>query len=289
MQSLFGLTMSTGAICNCAKRVADACLPVTNAIKRYITSALTLNVDETGWKCKGQRRYLWTFVAPQAVFFHVSPSRAAKVLHQILGKTFDGVIVSDDHSANASYQKNGLRQLCWAHIIRKLKGLKEDHTSTHAYCFARNMLKEIGAIFSLWHAYIKSPKASEKLWADTAPMRQRMHDYCIIFKDSPDQRVQTRTNRLLDNWLHLFTFLLHDGVEPTNNSAERAIRPAVQWRKICFGSQSEIGEHFTESLLSVAGTCRLNNVNVFEFLTGIVDAYFSGTHDTRLLPIPLLD
>ncbi|MCP4405904.1 MAG: transposase, partial [bacterium] len=153
MQSLFGITISTGAICNAARRVSDACLPAVAAIKQYVASALTLNIDETGWKNKGVRRYLWTFVAPRAVLFHISPSRGAKVLREVLGQTFDGVITSDDHSAYGSYQKNGLRQLCWAHIIRKLKALKDDHSSPHAYCFARNMLKDIGAIFSRWHAF----------------------------------------------------------------------------------------------------------------------------------------
>ncbi len=124
MQSLFGLTISTCAICNAAKRVSDACLPAVEAIKQYVASALTLNIDETGWKHKGERRYLWTFVAPRAVLFHVSPSRGAKVLREVLGQTFDGVIISDDHSAYSSYHKNGLRQLCWAHIIRNEKSVQ---------------------------------------------------------------------------------------------------------------------------------------------------------------------
>lgn len=287
MQTLFGLTISTGAVCNAARRVADACLPVTGAIKKYIASALTLNIDETGWKCKGQRRYLWTFVAPKAVLFHISPSRAAKVLHEVLGKTFDGVIISDDHSAYASYQKNGLRQLCWAHIIRKLKGLKGDRSSPHAYCFAKFVLKNIGAIFSLYHSFLKSMGSREKLWTDTEPMREQMKSFCIAFKQSADQRVKTRANRLLNNWQHLFTFLLHDDVEPTNNSAERAIRPAVQWRKICFGSQSEMGEHFTERLLSVVGTCRLHNMNPFEFLIALMDTSHSCKRHIQSLPLYL--
>ena len=287
MQSLFGLTISTGAICNAARRVSDACLPVVGAIKQYVASALTLNIDETGWKYKGERRYLWTFVAPRAVFFHISPSRGAKVLRNVLGQTFDGVITSDDHSAYGSYHKNGLRQLCWAHIIRKLKALKEDRSSPHAYCFARHVLEDIGAIFSRWHAFQKSPGSREQLWIDTQPFRERMNDFCVIFRYSSDQRVETRTKRLLDNWQNLFTFLEHDGVEPTNNSAERAIRPAVQWRKICFGSQSQIGEQFTERLLSVVRTCQIHGTNSFEFLTKLVNSSFSATQHLPSEPIAL--
>ncbi|MCP4337471.1 MAG: transposase [Desulfobulbaceae bacterium] len=138
------------------------------------------------------------------------------------------------------------------------------------------MLKDIGAIFSRWHAFQNSPGSRDKLWVDTLPFRERMNDFCVIFRYSSDQRVETRTKRLLDNWQHLFTFLKLDGVQPTNNSAERAIRPAVQWRKICFGSQSQIGEHFTERLLSVVRTCQIHGTNPFEFLTKLVNASFSA-------------
>lgn len=289
MQSLFGITISTGAVCNAAERVSTACLPVIGAIKRYVASALTLNIDETGWKYQGKSRFLWAFVAPGAVLFQVSPSRGAKVLREVLGDSFAGVITSDDHSAYASYHKNGRRQLCWAHIIRKLKALEEDRSSPHAYSFARNMRSEMAAVFSLWHAFLASGESSSRaqLVLDTLPMRERMHDFCVIFRYSPDPRVQTRTRRLLDNWQHLFTFLEHDGVQPTNNSAERAIRPAVQWRKICFGSQSQIGEHFTGRLLTVVRTCHLNRINAFDFLTRLVDASFSAKQHLPRLPLSL--
>lgn len=288
MQSLFGITISTGAICNAAERVSKACVPVVSAIKKYAASALTLNIDETGWKYQGKNRFLWAFVAPRAVLFHVSPSRGAKVLREVLGDSFAGIITSDDHSAYASYQK-GLRQLCWAHIIRKLKALEEDRSSPHAYCFARNMRREIEALFSLWHAFESSGASRAQLLLDTQPIRQRIRDFCIIFRYSSDQRVRTRTKRLLDNWPHLFTFLKHEGVEPTNNRAERAIRPAVQWRKISFGSQSRIGEHFVGRLLTVVRTCQLHNINAFEFLTRLVNVSFSYNQRLSYLPLILPD
>jgi len=287
MDTLFNLEISTGTICNAAERVSSACLPIVGAIKQYVTSALTLNIDETGWKYKGKRRFLWTFVAPRAVLFHISPSRGAKVLRQMLGDTFAGVITSDDHSAYGCYHKNGLRQLCWAHLIRKLKALKDDRSSPHAHCFAKNTLKEIGAIFSTWHAFQRSGSSRDQLRLVTLPIQGRIRDYCDIFRYSSDSRVQTRTKRLLDNWQHLFTFINHDHVQPTNNIAERAIRPAVQWRKICFGSQSEIGEHFTERLLSVVRTCQMHGINAFKLLANAVDASFSGNRLLHTLPLPL--
>lgn len=284
MTTLFGVEISTGAVCKVNNRVSEACVPTVGAIKRYVASATTLNIDETGWKNKGARRYLWCFVAPLAVLFHISESRGAKVLKEILGETFAGIIGSDDHSAYKCYHKYGLRQLCWAHLIRKLKALRDDRSSPHAYCFARNMLKEVGAIFSCWHSFQRSGGSRDQLWLDTEPMRERMRDYCEIFLGSTDPLVRTRAKRTLDNWEHLFTFLLYEGVEPTNNIAERAIRPSVQWRKLCFGSQSDTGEQFTERLLSVVSTCRLHGVNPFNFLTEVVSAAFSGKRALPVLP-----
>ena len=275
MHSFFGLDISTGAICNAAKRVSEACVPVVDSIKRYTANAQALNIDETGWKSKGERRYLWTFVAPGAVFFHLAASRAAKVLKAVLGDTFSGIITSDDHSAYNSYHKHGRRQLCWAHIIRKFKGLRDGRSSPDAYLFAKNMLKEIGTIFTFWHAFPDSGCSREQLWLATALVRGRMKRYCNHYRDSQDPLVRTRAKRTLKNWEYLFTFLKHEGVEPTNNTAERAIRPAVLWRKNCFGSQSDTGERFTERLLTVVRTCQMHDVNAFECLAKVMNATFS--------------
>jgi transposase len=149
------------------------------------------------------------------------------------------------------------------------------------------MRREIEAVFSLWHAFGNSGGSRAQLRLDTLPMRQRMRDFCVIFRYSSDPRVRTRTKRLLDNWQHLFTFLDYDGVQPTNNSAERAIRPAVQWRKICFGSQSQIGELFAGRLLTVVRTCQLHNINAFAFLTNLVNASFSDNQRFSYLPLSL--
>jgi transposase len=285
MGSIFGISISTGAVCNVAERVSEACVPVVGVIKKYIATAPNLNIDETGWKDRGKRCYLWTFVALRAVFFLISPSRGAKVLKEVLGEQFAGSITSDDHSAYNSYHKKGIRQLCWPHIIRKLKALKDGRSSPHAYCFARNMLKEVGAIFTLWHAFKASGGSREQLWQKSLPIQERIHDYCEIFLNSTDPLVRTRTKKTLANWDYLFTFLKYEGVEPTNNLAEQKLRPAVQWRKICFGSQSSTGLRFTERLSTVVGTCRINGINPFNFLVELVGNRFSGKHAVPTLPL----
>lgn len=103
------------------------------------------------------------------------------------------------------------------------------------------------------------------------------------FSSSPDRQVAARAKRTLRNRSHLFTFLSHEGVEPTNNVAERGLRPAVQWRKLCFGNQSENGERFTEGILTVTRTCRFKGKNPFHFLSDLMEAAFQGTSRPSLL------
>ena len=197
---------------------------------------------------------------------------------------YDGILCSDDFSAYSAYHKNGTRQLCWAHLIRKLKGLKDSRSSPDAYRFSTNMLKEAGRLFSYWHAFLETDNVTrEELWLATALIRGRMKRLCNHYVKSEDATVVTRAKRFLKIWEYLFIFLLHEGVEPTNNVAERALRPAVQWRKICFGSKSEKGERFTERILTITRTCRMQGRNPFEYLTDLVTASFGNKPAPSLL------
>lgn len=283
MNTFFGLDLCLGSVHNCIERVSPELEPVTEQAREALAASANLNIDETGWKCKGDRRYLWVFVAPLVVYFSIAVSRGAKVLRSVLGNAFNGVITSDDHSAYASYHKHGVRQLCWAHLIRKFKALKDSRGSPDAYRFAKYMLKEIGHVFACWHAFREGLISRRQLQDATALPKARMRRYCLKYRESPDAAVRTRTKRTLDNWAHLFTFLSHEGVEPTNNAAEQAIRPAVQWRKLCFGNQSAAGERFTERILTVTRTCQRQGKNPFHFLSELMEAAFKGLPRPSLL------
>ena len=283
MNSLFGLNLCLGSVCNCIDRVSPELGPVAEQARRSLPESANLNIDETGWKCKGDRRHLWVFVSNLVVYFTIAASRGAKVLQSVLGESFEGVITSDDHSAYSCYHKKGLRQLCWAHLIRKFKGLKETRGSPDAYVFAKYMLKEMGHILSCWHAFREGYITRRQLLDATTLPKARMKRYCLKYKSSPDREVSARAKRMLRNWPHLFTFLSHEGVEPTNNVAEQALRPAVQWRKLCFGNQSENGERFTERILTVTRTCQLSGKNPFYFLSDLMEAAFQGMPRPSLL------
>jgi len=282
MQTLFKIDLSLGAACNALDRVSEACAPATAQLRQQVAQSDLLHVDETGWKSNGEKRWLWVFVFSFGVFFQLASSRGAKVLKSVLGESFTGILVTDDFSAYSAYHKKGLRQLCWAHLIRKLKGLKDTRSSPDASLFAKNLLREAGNLFAYWHAFKEMGFARSKLWTGTSLIRARMKRLCLHYTNSPDRAVRTRAQKLLQNWDHLFTFLRYEGVEPTNNTAERALRPPAQWRKICFGNHSEPGERFTQTILTVTRTCQMQGKNTFKFLTDLMAAYF------RDQPLPSL-
>jgi hypothetical protein len=105
MSTLLNIDISLGAACATLERASQACEPVAEEIQQHIAQAEALNIDETGWKNKGARCYLWVFVSSLAVFFHIAHSRGSKVLSEILGESFLGIITSDDHKGVGTYKQ----------------------------------------------------------------------------------------------------------------------------------------------------------------------------------------
>ena len=138
-------------------------------------------------------------------------------------------------------------------------------------------------MFGFWHAFKEGFVDRHTLVKKSVPLRARMNRCLQTYELSSDPDVARIARSLLKHWNHLFTFLEHEGVEPTNNSAESAIRPAVQWRKICFGNQSEKGQVLTARLLTVTRTCFLRNKNSFEFLVDSITAHRLGLPTPSLL------
>lgn len=277
-KTVFGIDICLGSVCKLHEEVSRALEPPYEEIKRALPQQSVLNVDETGWRSMGQPFWLWIFVTPCLAFFALLPSRGAKVLTGVLGDIFRGILCSDRFSAYGSYHK-GLRQVCWAHIIREIKGIRHACRSPDAVKFSRWMLSEIGRMFALFHAFRSEHLDRKTLVLKSVPLRARMSNCLQTYELSKDHDVARMARGLLKYWHCLFTFLEHEGVEPTNNLAERGLRPAVQWRKICFGNQSQQGELLTARLLSITRTCLLQRKNPVQYLVQALNAYRRGlTH-----------
>jgi transposase len=274
-KTIFGIDISLGSICNLHEEVSRALEPSYEEIKKALPQQSVLNVDETGWRSMGRPIWLWIFVARSLALFTLLPSRGAGALKGVLGDIFEGILCSDRFSAYGSYHK-GLRQVCWAHIIREIKGIRHACRSPDAVKFSRWMLSEVGRMFALFNAFRSELLDRKTLALKSVPLRARMSNCLQMYEVSGDPDVARMARGLLKYWDSLFTFLEHNGVEPTNNVAERGIRPAVQWRKICFGNQSHDGELLTARLLTVTRTCLLQEKSPFQYLVDALKAYRCG-------------
>lgn len=274
-KTIFGIDMSPGSVCKLHQDVSESLAVSHTELRRSLPEQPVLNIDETGWKKQGESAWLWVVVTPLIAFYHIASSRGSKVLKEILGDRYNGILVSDMYSAYKAFH-DGLRQFCWAHIIRGIKGIKHSCRSPDAVRFSKWTLSETGRMFALWHAFKDGHLDRRTLIRKSVPIRSRMSRCLQIYCVSSDYDVRKAAKSLIRHWDGLFTFLEYEGVEPTNNSAERGARPAVQWRKICFGNQSDDGELLTARLLTVERSCVLQGRNAFQFLVESITAYREG-------------
>jgi len=179
---------------------------------------------------------------------------------------------------------NGQRQLCWSHLVRNLLGLQERYADESGW--ARQMLAQTEQLFFAWHAYKDGWFDQVALQQALLPIRLAMHQVLRAGVASPYPKIASLSRELLTQWQALWTFSRVEGVEPTNNAAERALRPAVLWRKGCFGSRSADGCRFVERLLSVRATCVQQERALFAFVTAAVQAAWAGETAPTLIPAP---
>jgi len=164
--------------------------------------------------------------------------------------------------------------LCWAHLIGKLQGLIDQQHAESIW--AQRLLEWTRDIFTAWQAYRSGLYDQIALQQALLPVRLALHDLLLAGAQRPWTKLQAFCQDLLTHWDGLWTFVRVEGLEPTNNAAERALRPAVIWRKSCYGTQSGLGSRLVERMLSVRATCAQQGRNLFAFLTDAVRAGWLG-------------
>ena len=265
LATALGIDISLGSTQKLIEETSEALAKTCQELERQLPQEPVLNSDETGWRSRGERRWLWALVASSFVFFTVAATRSSKVLVHLLGTVFPGILCSDRFGAYLKYHK-GSAQFCWAHLKRDLLGIQEFARTTDAERFCRDALALVARLFRLWHRFRGGGLDRDALVQKSIPLQKRFFRLCEKHLDSGDDEVQVLATALYRHCERLFVFLEHPGVEPTNNSAERALRHAVIWRKGSFGNQSVNGEVTTARLLTVARTCVMQRRNTLEFL-----------------------
>jgi transposase len=280
LHDLFALPISLGTVVDLQQIVSAAIAPVYQAIEMAVQQQGHVHMDETGWKEGGKRRWLWVVVSSVATLFHVAASRSGKVITRLLGAGFAG-LVSSDRLKSYQVVPPERRQLCWAHLIRNFRALAERHGSLGAWAADLLSLSEI--VFQLWHSFRGGTIDRAELHHLMEPIQSIIHTRLVAGTRRYDA-AEGLSHELLAHWEALWTFVRVEGVEPTNNAAERALRPAVLWRKGCFGAQSATGNAFVERILTVSATCRQQNRHLHTFLAEAVTAYWAERPAPILLP-----
>ena len=281
LEDLLGTELCLGTVSNIEARVSGAIEQAVEEAKRFVAEQPVVHMDETGWKQGRNKAWLWTAVTSSVVVFAVRFSRGAKVVKEMLGELFRGILVSDRWSAY-NWLDPRRRQLCWAHLMRDFFKISE--RSGEAGKIGTQLLEQAHKMFGLWHKMRDGPMDRRAFQVNAQPTREVIE--ALLHEGASCEHAKTRhtCKRILKRKAALWTFVDVPGVEPTNNAAERAVRPAVLWRKQSFGTQSERGSEFVERMLTVCGTCKLQGRNVLEYLVQAIEASLLGQAAPSLLP-----
>ena len=244
----FGLQLSSGGLSQALDRLATKVKPQYDAIATELRQAPVLHSDETSWWVAGPGWWLWVFTTQLLTFYVVAQSRGRELLSDILGKDFGGVLVSD---CLAIYDEaTALQHKCYAHHLKAIRKAKALHPQQ-----GEGFLCEVQAML---RAAVALQQQKAELSPETfSALRQALEHKALQLLEPPrsepnEEAVRNRLNKQRD---HLFTFLDHEGVDATNNLAERQLRPAVIARKISCGNKTKKGARTWQILTSLAATC----------------------------------
>lgn len=289
LQGVLQIPISVGSTQKAWEEASAAVAVPYAELQDALPHEAVLNADETGHRTNGEKRWLWTFVAQTFVFYTIATSRGSDVLCQLLGKAFAGILGSDRLPSYLKYDVTH-RQFCWSHFTRNLLSALELARSAQARRFCHEALKLQRRLFRLWHRYRGDPGARGapltrgELIVRVLPLEKKFFALAERHVNAADDNVRNLARALFEHHRHFFTFVYYEGVAPTNNTAERSLRPAVVWRKLYFGTRSQEGEIAVARLLTITRTCQLQQLNVLVYLTAAIAAHRRRQQVASLLP-----
>ena len=238
-----------------------------------------LNIDETATKQENGKAWLWTFVARLFTVFAVRATREATALSDFLTEKFHGIVTCDRAKM---YWQVGRLQWCWAHLKRDFQAMI-DTGDKRAKWLGERLRAATCELFEHWADYRAGKITRAALVRRMGPVRRKVERLLRSGTQCGHADTRGTCRELYAHCAWLWTFLHHEGVEPTNNAGERSLRHAVIWRKLSFGTQSAAGSRFVETMLTVIETCRQQRRNVFAFVTAAVESHLAHQPAPSLL------
>ncbi|HEX5442917.1 MAG TPA: IS66 family transposase [Pirellulales bacterium] len=280
LQDFLGMPCCPALTVKMQNQVAAALEQPYEELKQALAGEQQLNMDETPTKQGNQKAWLWTAVAAKIAVFAIFSSRKGTALPKLLGDSFTGVINCD--RAKMYWQAKRL-QWCWAHLKRDFQALI-DHQDRQVRRLGHDLMRQVRLMFDTWWRYKLGKTTWDEFQRELTPVRREVEDLLLRGVFSGNARLVGMCSELYNHREWLWTFADVQGIEPTNNAAERALRPAVIYRKLSFGTQSASGSRFIERMLTVSETCRLQSRSIFAYLTAAVEASFQRRSAPSLLP-----
>jgi transposase len=276
---LFGVPISPAAVCDLQRQTAAALEPVAREVHAHLADK-PANVDETGWREGRKRGWLWVAVTAGVTAFVIRLSRGRKVLTELIAGA-PGVLTTDRYSAYA-HLATRRRQVCWAHLRRDFQAMIDRKNAASAV--GEELLFLADVLLGRWKRVRDGTLSRRTFRRSLGWIRS---DVRILLENGLESGCAATAGvcrELLALEPALWTFVSVDGVEPTNNAAERALRHAVCWRKTSYGTDSAAGSRFVERVLTVVASCRQQGRDVLAFLTDAVRAARAGAPVPSLIP-----
>jgi transposase len=283
LADLCGIQMGLGTIANLEQAAVQALAEPVAEARVYVQQQPVAYLEETGWREGQQRAWLWTAVTAGVTVFGIRLSRSGTVARERLGEQFWGWLVTDRWRAYTWYPA-WRRQVCWAHLLRDIEAMTARGGRSRA--LGEALRAQAQQMCQGWHRVREGMLAPRTFASYRWPVRRAVARLLDAGQTCGVPTTEGTCRELLKRRQALWTFVRHDEVAPTNNAAERAIRPGVLWRKGSFGTHSAEGSCVVESLMTVVATLKQQHRNVLDYVTTAWEAALRGEPAPSLLPTP---
>lgn len=277
---LLGVRISVGAVSGIEQRMSEALVPVVDEAWEQARTAKVKHADGTSWLRAGAQLSLWVLATAAVTAFKILDDGQRETLRRKLFVKVCGVLISDRATA-LKFWVMARRQICWAHLLRKFVSFSERDGPAGAV--GRELLQYTGLLFAYWSDFRDGKMSRAQLCAWMAPVREQFEALLQRAVALELPALSGSCADILEHRAALWTFVEREGVEPTNNHAERELRAFVLWRRRSFGTQSQRGDHFAERLMTVAHTARKQGRDVLAFLTACCQAWLTKATAPSLL------
>jgi transposase len=283
---VFALSISTGMISKLERQSATVLEAPYNELAVAVHHAKATNIDETSWRERLRKAWLWATVTPLFTVFTIAKGRSGDVARALLGSEDDQVVGSDRFSAYEWIMARW-RQICWAHLRRDFQAMID--RGGGGVATGGRLLSLSNRLFHHWHRMRDGTLEWGPFQAEMSRLRRAVKEALSGGSRCPCARTAATCFEILKVEEGLWAFARVKGVEPTNNAVERALRHAVIWRRISGGTDSVDGSRFVERMLTVVATCRQQGRNVVDYLTTCFEADGRGQSLPSLLPVATVE